>query len=160
MIWQAGGQGEAQFYAEDFEDRPMIVSVLFIQGWNFEEGDRITVRVQTLQDNQSKIVEFVKNDKESGGEKVFVRELEGYDKEKNLRVKERRHHFKSYSECFIASELIDVLMESGLVESRAHGLFIGRLLNHKQLIRHVIDAHPFSDDYLFFRFQPYPSFFP
>ena len=62
MIWQAGGQGEAQFYAEDFEDRPMIVSVLFIQGWNFEEGDRITVRVQTLQENQSKIVEFVKNE--------------------------------------------------------------------------------------------------
>lgn len=39
MIWQAGGEDSAEFYAENCDERPPLVRRLVTQGWNFSEGD-------------------------------------------------------------------------------------------------------------------------
>ena len=52
-----------------------------------------------------------------------------------------------------ASELVDWLVSSGEVESRARAVEVGNLLVDTDYIHHVVDEHHFEDGYLFFRFR-------
>lgn len=52
-IWQAGGDDEAEIYAENSRDRPLA-------GWNFDAGDRVTLRILYSEDGK-KTLEIIKN---------------------------------------------------------------------------------------------------
>lgn len=71
---------------------------------------------------------------------------------KKVKVKDRMYHFKKYRECFIGSEAVDVLIESGFAKSRGDAVKLGRMLQKEYLLfDHVCGNHEFEDDYLFFR---------
>ena len=59
MIWQSGGESEAELYAEDLKEHQKIVRFRLTKGWNFQEGDEITVRVFT--ESRDKYVQFIKS---------------------------------------------------------------------------------------------------
>eukprot|EP01095_Lingulamoeba_sp_RSL-Kostka_P006086 TRINITY_DN1883_c0_g4_i1.p1 TRINITY_DN1883_c0_g4~~TRINITY_DN1883_c0_g4_i1.p1 ORF type:complete len:268 (+),score=62.57 TRINITY_DN1883_c0_g4_i1:58-861(+) len=73
--------------------------------------------------------------------------------EDGLVVKDRSYKFKTYPSCFIGSELVDYLICEGIANDRIEAVFIGQQLIDYNLIHHVLDNHPFKDDYLFFRFR-------
>jgi hypothetical protein len=64
----------------------------------------------------------------------------------------RTYRLFKYKACFIASEAIDWLVESGRAGSREHAVQLGRLLQASGYIHHVVDDHDFKDSFLFFRF--------
>ena len=73
---------------------------------------------------------------------------------RGVRVKNRQYRLKTYKNCFIGSEAVDYLVQSGLVCSRANAVEIGRRLTVElDFFHHVTDDHQFDDAYLFFRFN-------
>lgn len=64
------------------------------------------------------------------------------------------YHFKRYNDCFVGSEAIDFLVDSGMAESREDAVFLGqRFVNELDLFHHVHwDHRLLKDDYIFYRF--------
>lgn len=72
--------------------------------------------------------------------------------EKVVTVKDRKYHLKTYKQCFVGSEAVTMLVESGLAENREDATDkLQKLLVHG-MIQHVEFAHDFQDSYLFYRF--------
>jgi Domain found in Dishevelled, Egl-10, and Pleckstrin (DEP) len=75
--------------------------------------------------------------------------------EQHIECKDRRHKFKTYPDCFVASECVDTLMHLKLVKSRKEGVFLMR-----KLIEKVCFCEPasscteFKDDAEFFYLVP------
>jgi Domain found in Dishevelled, Egl-10, and Pleckstrin (DEP)/Indoleamine 2,3-dioxygenase len=69
-------------------------------------------------------------------------------------VKDRRHRFRTYKQCFVASQMIDVLIEHEYAHSRHDAVQLGRRINKRfgPIFEHVVDNHQLKDEYLFFRF--------
>lgn len=75
--------------------------------------------------------------------------------EANVEVKDRKHMFRVFPQCFIAKEAVDVCMDLKLVKSRGEAVHLVNKLNQKVFCcEHVCAEHEFKDDYLFFRFIP------
>ena len=75
--------------------------------------------------------------------------------EKHLKCKDRKHMFKTYQNCFVAREAVDVMMQLKLVKSRREGVHLMRKLNEKVFFcEHVCCEHEFKDEYLFFTLIP------
>lgn len=75
--------------------------------------------------------------------------------EQHVEVKDRRHMFRVFQDCFIASEAVDVMMELQLVRSRKEAVHMMLKLNEKVFCcQHVCQEHDFEDKYLFFSFVP------
>ena len=75
--------------------------------------------------------------------------------EEHVVLRDRRHMFRVFPQCFVASEAVDVLLQLQLVKSRGEGVHLMRKLNQKVFCcQHVCFEHAFSDDYLFFEFVP------
>ena len=70
----------------------------------------------------------------------------------NVEVKDRKYHLKAYPQCFIGSEAVDYLIESGHAITREDAVDLGRALQACHLFEHVTRDHQFQDNYLFFRF--------
>ena len=71
---------------------------------------------------------------------------------KRIEIKNRKYHFRTYKNCFVASEVIDVMMQQRLVKTREDGVALGIALQKQLGIwQHVVDDHLFADKYLFFR---------
>ena len=73
-----------------------------------------------------------------------------------VEVKNRRYKLKKYKRCFIASEAVDFMVQSGWATSRDDAVELGRELQDKfNLFEHVVEPHKhrFKDDYLFFKFN-------
>ena len=71
---------------------------------------------------------------------------------KRIEIKNRKYHFRTYKNCFVASEVIDVMMQQRLVKTREDGVALGIALQKQLgLWSHVVDDHLFADKYLFFR---------
>jgi hypothetical protein len=71
-----------------------------------------------------------------------------------LEFRDRRYRMKVYKDCFLASQAIDVLVDSGHAESREDAVRIGRDLDdHYNVFEHVMGDHLLTDDFLFFRFN-------
>ena len=71
-------------------------------------------------------------------------------------VKNRRYNFRMYKNCFVASEAVDFMVESGWATSRDNAIHIGiDLQKSYDLFEHVVDPnkHPFDDKHLYFRFN-------
>lgn len=73
--------------------------------------------------------------------------------EEHVVVRDRRHWFRMFPQCFVASEAIDVMMRGKLVTSRGEAVHLMRKLNVTVFCcHHVCHEHSFRDDYLFFEF--------
>lgn len=76
-------------------------------------------------------------------------------------VKDRRHHLRTYPNCFVAKELIDWLLEHKEASDRDTAIKIMQKLLDQSIIHHVCDEHKeFKDMKLFYRFRKDDGTFP
>ena len=73
------------------------------------------------------------------------------DSTNGVSIKDRRHRWDIYSQCFVGSEAVKWLMESQQLKLN-EAISIGQLLIDRGLIHHVLDKHNFKNEYLFYRF--------
>jgi len=72
---------------------------------------------------------------------------------KGVEVKDRRYRLQVYKNCFVASEAVDFLVNSGLSPSRDIAVELCKYLQvNKELFRHVTGDHEFKDKHIFFEF--------
>ncbi len=98
----------------------------------------------TQQDRPGEEAQFSKNELEA----LAQRTHQLFD------IADRKHGFpaKSYLKCFVGSEAVQVLIREGFASDIADALRIGNILLSAGIFHHVQQAHPFRDDYLFYRF--------
>nr|XP_020025324.1 DEP domain-containing mTOR-interacting protein [Castor canadensis] len=76
-------------------------------------------------------------------------------------IKDRRHHLKTYPNCFVAKELIDWLIEHKEASDRETAIKLMQKLADRGIIHHVCDEHKeFKDVKLFYRFRKDDGTFP
>jgi len=76
------------------------------------------------------------------------------DAVKRVEVKDRVYHLRTCHRCFVGSEVVDILVLSGLDACRYDAVRIGRLLQSTYLLfDHVCSEHEFEDSYLFYKFN-------
>ncbi|KAK1895750.1 DEP domain containing mTOR-interacting protein [Dissostichus eleginoides] len=76
-------------------------------------------------------------------------------------IKDRRHHLRTYPNCFVAKELIDWLIEHKEASDRDTAITIMQKLLDQSIIHHVCDEHrEFKDLKLFYRFRKDDGTFP
>ncbi len=66
-------------------------------------------------------------------------------------IRDRRYRMRVYKRCFVASELIDVMLEREYVMDRSSGVAMGLALQQNGHLHHVVDHHAFRDGRYFFR---------
>jgi len=66
-----------------------------------------------------------------------------------LDIRDRMHHLRSYTQCFVAREAVDWMVRE-LGVRRAEATHIGRRMVALGWMRHVLDEHDFDDAELFF----------
>ncbi|TSR75303.1 DEP domain-containing mTOR-interacting protein [Bagarius yarrelli] len=76
-------------------------------------------------------------------------------------IKDRRHHLRTYPNCFVGKELIDWLIEHKEASDRDVAIKIMQKLMDQSIIHHVCDEHrEFKDMKLFYRFRKDDGTFP
>ncbi|XP_062848621.1 DEP domain-containing mTOR-interacting protein [Trichomycterus rosablanca] len=76
-------------------------------------------------------------------------------------IKDRRHHLRTYPNCFVGKELIDWLIEHKEASDRDTAIRIMQKLLNQSIIHHVCDEHKdFKDLKLFYRFRKDDGTFP
>lgn len=76
-------------------------------------------------------------------------------------IKDRRHHLRTYPNCFVAKEIIDWLIEHKEASERETAIKIMQKLLDQSIIHHVCDEHKeFKDMKLFYRFRVDDGTFP
>ncbi|KAG7348019.1 dihydrolipoyl dehydrogenase [Nitzschia inconspicua] len=70
----------------------------------------------------------------------------------NIKLLDRSYRLKTYKQCFVGSEAVDYLVQSGATANREDAVLLGNAFLEMHLIEHVLRDHPFKDDYLFYRF--------
>ena len=69
-------------------------------------------------------------------------------------VKDRRYRLRTYKNCFVGSEAVDMLVSTRIANSRSEAVEFGRTLARElNLFSHVTEDHAFCDKNLFFRFN-------
>ena len=71
-----------------------------------------------------------------------------------VEIQDRSWRFQTYRRCFVASEAVDWLLDSGHAKSRADAVQKGNLLLFHKIFQHVSNPQPFKDAYLFFSLRP------
>ncbi|KAL6051712.1 putative Proliferation-associated serine/threonine protein kinase [Balamuthia mandrillaris] len=73
---------------------------------------------------------------------------------KGVTLADRKWRLKTYTSCFVASELVDWLMTNLPLRSREEAIVIGQKLQNRGYIVHVVNPKKeFKDDYLFYSFK-------
>ncbi|XDV39986.1 hypothetical protein PO909_009152 [Leuciscus waleckii] len=76
-------------------------------------------------------------------------------------IKDRRHHLRTYPNCFVAKEILDWLIEHKEASDRETAITIMQKLFDQSIIHHVCDEHKeFKDMKLFYRFRKDDGTFP
>lgn len=76
-------------------------------------------------------------------------------------IKDRRHHLRTYPNCFVAKEIVDWLIEHKEASDRDTSIKIMQKLLDQSIIHHVCDEHKeFKDMKLFYRFRKDDGTFP
>ena len=68
-------------------------------------------------------------------------------------VRDRRFRFKRYEACFVGSEVVSLLVERSLAETREEATQLLQYGLEANLYHHVVDEHEFEDAYLFYRLR-------
>ena len=71
-----------------------------------------------------------------------------------LDIRDRKYGFpsKTYSRCFVGSEAVAQLVEEGIASDEEDAVHIGNMMLNAGVFHHVLDAHPFKNEELFYRF--------
>ena len=70
----------------------------------------------------------------------------------NVKIADRSYRLKTYKKCFVGSEAVDYLVNSGATISRDDAVQVGQALMEMRIFEHVCRDHDFRDEYLFYRF--------
>ena len=93
------------------------------------------------------------NDKEAFFDNLDLEELTA--RVKNiLDIRDRKYGFpsKTYPKCFVGSEAVAQLVEEGIASDEEDAVRIGNMMLNAGVLHHVLDAHPFENKNLFYRF--------
>lgn len=71
----------------------------------------------------------------------------------NVVVQDRTYRFRTYPQCFVGSEAVDVLMKLFDFKNRQEAVKLGRKFMDRGLFFHVVFEHTFKDGYYFYRFN-------
>ncbi len=66
-------------------------------------------------------------------------------------IQDRRYRLNVYPRCFVGTETVDWLMQTQKA-TREEAIRLGQTLLEQGVIHHVLDEHPFEDEYYFYRF--------
>lgn len=66
-------------------------------------------------------------------------------------IRERRYRLQTYPDCFVGLDAVDWLVRAYNI-TRQQAVAIGQKMLERGIIHHVLDEHPFTDSYLFYRF--------
>jgi pyruvate/2-oxoglutarate dehydrogenase complex dihydrolipoamide dehydrogenase (E3) component len=71
-----------------------------------------------------------------------------------LEIRDRRYGLppKTYAKCFVGSEAVATLIAEGIAADEADAVRIGNMMLNAGVIHHVLDAHAFKSENLFYRF--------
>ena len=69
-----------------------------------------------------------------------------------VEIKTRRHKIKLYQHCFVGREAVDWIAKRAKI-SRSDAVKLGQKMLDKGIFSHVLEAHSFEDDNLFYRFS-------
>ena len=69
-----------------------------------------------------------------------------------VRVCTRKYHLKSFPKCFLGSEAVAWLQQSGAAADVSDAVVLGNMMLHSGLLHHVTGEHDFEDRPLFYRF--------
>jgi pyruvate/2-oxoglutarate dehydrogenase complex dihydrolipoamide dehydrogenase (E3) component len=71
-----------------------------------------------------------------------------------LDIRDRKYGFpsKTYPKCFVGSEAVAQLVEEGIASDEEDAVHIGNMMLNAGVFHHVLDAHPFKNENLFYRF--------
>lgn len=71
-----------------------------------------------------------------------------------IEIRDRKYGLppKTYARCFVGSEAVAKLISEGIAADEADAVRIGNLLLNAGVIHHVLDAHAFKNENLFYRF--------
>ena len=72
-----------------------------------------------------------------------------------LDIRDRKYGFpsKTYPKCFVGSEAVVQLVEAGIAGDEEDAVQIGNMLLNAGVFHHVLDAHSFKNEDLFYRFM-------
>ena len=72
-----------------------------------------------------------------------------------LDIRDRKYGFpsKTYPKCFVGSEAVVQLVEEGIAGDEEDAVQIGNMLLNAGVFHHVLDAHSFKNEDLFYRFM-------
>jgi len=59
---------------------------------------------------------------------------------------------KTYPKCFVGSEAVEKLVDEGIASHEEDAVRIGNMMLNAGVIHHVLDAHAFKNEHLFYRF--------
>eukprot|EP01083_Nonionella_stella_P070125 187448_1 len=71
----------------------------------------------------------------------------------NLERKDRKYLLTEYKNCFIGSEAVTYMVESGISDCRQNAIHLGQMLLAANIIRHVTKDHDFKDANKFYIFS-------
>ena len=71
-----------------------------------------------------------------------------------LDIRDRKYGFpsKTYPKCFVGSEAVAQLVAEGIANDEEDAVHIGNMMLNAGVFHHVLDAHPFKNEALFYRF--------
>ncbi|MGB9437357.1 MAG: FAD-containing oxidoreductase, partial [Desulfobacterales bacterium] len=71
-----------------------------------------------------------------------------------LDIRDRKYGFpsKTYLKCFVGREAVSRLIEEGIAGDEEDAVSIGNMMLNAGVFHHVLDAHPFENANLFYRF--------
>ncbi len=71
-----------------------------------------------------------------------------------LDIQDRRYGFppRTYEKCFVGTEAVRTLVEENIASDDEDAERIGNMLLNAGVFHHVLQAHPFKNEYLFYRF--------
>ncbi len=71
-----------------------------------------------------------------------------------LDIRDRKYGFPSkiYPKCFVGSEAVTQLVQEGIASDEDDAVRIGNMMLNAGMFHHVLDAHPFKNEELFYRF--------
>ena len=72
--------------------------------------------------------------------------------EKRLDIRNRKHNFKTYPNCFVGSEAVKYILELDLAQNVDGAIDFGKQLIESNYIRHVENQHTFKNSYYFYQF--------
>ncbi|XP_029447296.1 phosphatidylinositol 3,4,5-trisphosphate-dependent Rac exchanger 2 protein [Rhinatrema bivittatum] len=68
-------------------------------------------------------------------------------------IKDRKRKLTTFPKCFLGSEFVDWLMETGEIHKPEEGVHLGQALLENGIIHHVTDKHHFKPEQMLYRFR-------